>query len=127
MSHNPYSPYSHVTYYGNNDDGAYCLSDGAYHSGNDYNDYLGDNHQDLPPSPEPHTEYHEELTRRASEYGLTTRELQKLEDECIRDQTAWDREERQQNETRSEQRVRQTRDEREVEETEETREQEFCE
>ena len=94
MSFSPYSNYSHITNYGNYEDGAYYLNDGAYDSGNNYNDHLGDNYQDLPPSPEPHTEYQEALTRRAAEYGLTPRRLQELDDECIREQEELEQEER---------------------------------
>lgn len=99
MSYNPYSSYSHDTYYGNND-GAYCLSDGAYYSNTGHNNYLGDNHDDTgyeePPTssyPELHPGYDEALTRRAAEAGMTPRELHELNLECIREQEQWEREE----------------------------------
>jgi hypothetical protein len=102
MSYSPYSNYGHVNANYGNYDGAYHSSDSAYHLETDYNDYLGDNYQDIPPYPEPHNERHEELTRRAAEYGLTPRRLQELDDECIREQEELAREERRDEEARVE-------------------------
>ena len=93
-----YSPYSHVTYFGNNDDSAYCLSDGAYHSDTGYNHYLGDNYEDSPSNyqedPEPYPGYQEELVRRAAEHGMSPQELHELNQECVREQEEWEREQR---------------------------------
>jgi hypothetical protein len=60
-------------------------NDNAYHANSGYNDYLGNNHQDSP-SPESQAGYHEELTRRAAEYGVTPQGLQAANEECIREQ-----------------------------------------
>jgi hypothetical protein len=120
MSYNPYSPYSHVTYYDNNEDGAYSLSDGAYHSNSGNHNYLGNNYGYNPPSPEPHKGYDKALVTQAAEYGLTPQRLFELSNDCIREQNEWPTTDQEGDETRHEQRVRRTRDEREVEETEDT-------
>jgi hypothetical protein len=82
-SHDRYAATQHE--YGS--DGAYCPNSGDNnHLGNNH---LGNNYRDSPPSPESHREYDEALTRRAAEYGLTPRELQEANEECIREQNEW--------------------------------------
>jgi hypothetical protein len=110
MSYSPYSSYSHDTNYGNYDNGAYHLSDGAYHS-TGYN-HLGNDYGNNPPSPEPHRGYDKALVTRAAEFGLTPQELQEANEECIREQNEWlattygaDRRDHEREETRGEQRV----------------------
>jgi len=96
MSYTPYSSYSHDTNYGNYDDGAYHLSDGAYHS-TGYN-HLGNDYGNNSPSPEPHEEYDELLIQCAAKHGITPRELYEANEECIREQNEWEREVRREEE-----------------------------
>jgi len=123
MSYTPYSEYSHVTHFGNDDDGAYHLNDGAYHSDAGY--YSGNNYySEDPPSnyyddPEPYAGYQDALHRRAAEHGLTPQELHELDQECVREQEEMERERRQEEEeARIEMRERQWASEREQEEME---------
>ena len=83
--------YSRVANYANNNDGAYP---GAYYSDTDH--YLGDYSVRETSAadyyPDTHANYNSALGQYAAEHGLTTRELQELEDECLRNQAAFESE-----------------------------------
>lgn len=52
----------------------------------------GYNDHPYPPSPEPHEERDDELSRRVAEYGLTPQELQEISRDCIHEQEALEQE-----------------------------------
>ena len=110
------SYYSRIANYGNyddsaynddgtyNDDGAY-QHDSTYYPTTGYPDYPGDHNKDTGADtyhPNTHANYNSALSQYAAEHRLTTHELQELEDECLRDQAAFEQEYQEEMEDRQE-------------------------